>query len=724
MARHGAGPANMSLLLQSPLSPDGFGGAPAPYPFRQWKASMGSQVVRHVQASRLFPLLWAFVACMVCVGGLARLGLWEAYAGAGRHVSQLWPALWQGMRYDLVVGAMSAWLIALLVAPLWLGKHRARSVRVARRLAIALLAAFVLAAVCEHFYFAFYKTRFDPIVFGLFEDDTGAVLETVWQDCPVVRAALVVAAVAAAAAWALPRLAGRLERVWPSLGWRWGQRALIVLQCVALLAAARGSVGTFPLVRRDVTVSSDPFVNSLVLNAPLTLYRALRVRAKEVEIGKDPLQGVHALGFASLDEAARAAGLPDGRPETIEAALFPVAAGQPRALASSPHVVLALLESFGADLLKTDRPGNDMLGRLRGELPHGYLLRNFIAGQNGTHPELENLLLGSPITPLTRGRNATIGFDTSAALPFKRAGYRTVLLYGGGADWRDIGKAFSHQGFDQVYDASDIRQRFPQAGATEWGVYDAYLFDYATDLLERADRRGERLFLFLLTTTNHPPYRLDTPHAGLPLDPSALGPRRTDDADELRRTLATYQYQADQFGAFLQHLRGSPLVERTVVAAAGDHNLRTHYRYALPMQQPDVDRVFAYLRVPPAFAAGRAPDPTAYCGHADLVPTLATLAVPGQRYFATGRDLLAPAPDGGQALAQFDRLYTRQAVMFPLAAPLAYPWRDGGELARAGRPPAAEERDRARRAAAWTALRDWHLRRAVLAARNGRMSVS
>src|SRR5690606_3631132 len=128
---------------------------------------------------------------------------------------------------------------------------------------------------------------------------------------------------------------------------------------------ARGSLGTFPLVSRDVTVSTDPFVNALVLNAPLTLYRAARIRAEETQIGNDPLVGVKALGFANLDEVARAAGLPSGDPAQLRAALFPLAPGQPRALAQSPHVVLGLLESFGQDLLYSDGPGNDLLGRLR-----------------------------------------------------------------------------------------------------------------------------------------------------------------------------------------------------------------------------------------------------------------------------------------------------------------------------------------------------------------------
>ena len=667
------------------------------------------------RSARLLPRLWLLVAGMVILGGLARLFLWWDYAGADRGLALLWPALGRGLRYDLVAGAIGASLVGLLMVPVWLSGRRELAIRLAQWLSLALLMLFAVLSVCEHFYYGFYKTRFDPIVFGMFEDDTGAILQTVWDDYPVVWGVLGLLLVGGALRWLIPRAGGWLALHWPRASGAWGRALLLVLQCVLLLLLARGSVGSFPLIRRDVTVSADPFVNALVLNAPLTLYRAARTRANETEISDDPTVGLKRLGFADLADAAKAAGLGSADPQHIEAALFAQAAGQPRALAQSPHVVLGLLESFGQDLLYTDGPGNDMLGRLRGELPTGQRFENFIAGQNGTHPTLENLLLGTPITPLTRGRNARLGFDTAAALPFQRAGYRTVFVYGGGSDWRDIGTALTHQGFDRVYDARDIKHRFAQAHGTEWGLYDGWLFQFAQDLLVQADARGERLFLVLLTTSNHPPHTLDTPRREYPLDPAALGPRALADPEQLRMMLATYQYQADELGGFLQQLREQPLGERTIVALAGDHNLRSHYRYDLPAEQVDVDRVFAWMRVPTAYVpGGSTPDTTAFAGHADLVPTLVELALPGQRYFATGRNLWQPAPDGGQALAQFDRMYTRAGLLLPLDKPQLHRWRDPRHLQVEGVAPDAGSAAQARQAAAWVALRDWHIRQQVL----------
>ena len=666
---------------------------------------------------RLMPRLWLAVASIVVLGGLARLCMWIAYAGVGRSNALLGTALLQGLRYDLVVGAVAALLVGLLVGPVWLWRRR-QAVLLAQWLLAGLLMVFLLLSLCEYFYYAFYKTRFDPIVFGMFEDDTAAILRTVWQDYPVLRALLGLLVAAVLLGLGVPRACRWLEARWPMVRGDASRMLLLVLQCLLLLLLARGSLGTFPLVRRDVTFSADPFVNSLVLNSPLTLYRAARIRAKQTDIGSDPLVGVHRLGFADLQEAALAAGLPSGEPDQVREALFPTAPGEHRKLGQSPHVILGLMESFGEDLLYADAPDNDMLGRLRGELAYGHRFENFIAGQNGTHPELENLLLGTPITPLTSGRNM-VALDTSAALPFKRAGYKTAFVYGGGSDWRQIGAVFSAQGFDRVYDARDIKQRFPEAHGTDWGLYDAYLFHFAEELLVQADAQGQRLFLVLLTTTNHPPFQLDTRHRKLPMNPGRLGLRALPDQAELRKILATYQYQADEFGGFLQNLRQQPLGDRTIIAVAGDHNLRTHYRYDLPAEQPDVDRVFAWLRVPATFVpAGPGPDTRAFAGHADLLPTLVQLALPGERYFATGRNLWSVPSNGGEALAEFDRLYMASGLAMPLAKPLLHIWQDPRHVQVAGQQLDADQARRARRVAAGVALRDWHIREQVLGGRH------
>jgi phosphoglycerol transferase MdoB-like AlkP superfamily enzyme len=669
-----------------------------------------------IPSTRVFPRLWALVLVLLPLCSLARVALCVGYAGSDRSFAALAPALAQGLRYDLVLGAGASLAIALLVWPLQLLRNRpALPARTAAGLATGLLAITALTAVGEYYYYSFYKIRFDPIAFGLFDEDTVAVLKAIWIGYPVLPALGAVALAVGLLAWSLQRMAAWLDANWPEIRW---PRLFVGLQLVALLLLARGSFGTFPLTRQDLAISPDSFVNGLVYNPPLSLYNAYKANEQQVTIGHDAQEGLRYRGFADLGMAARAAGISADDPGSVAAKLFATAPGTPRPLAESPHVVLALLESFGADLLFYDKPTNDMLGRLRPFLDQGHVFENLFTSRIGTHRELEYVLLGTPISPLTQGNIGAIPFDTCAALPFRRAGYRTALLYGGSSNWRNIGRVFEVQGFDRVYGSRDIKGRFPEARGSDSKLYDEFLFDFAAELLEQADARGERLFLVVLSTTNHPPYEFHGPRRELPIDIGALGPRAAKDKAELGRSLITYQYQADQFGAFLERITRGPAGQRLVLAAAGDHNMRTHFRYDLPTEQPDVDRVFGYLYTADAFRPATRPDLSALGDHGDLVPTLVSLALPGARYFDTGRNLMAPVIGPDFALAMNERVYTDAGMLAPLKAPEVHAWVDDRRLNPQGLRATPEQVELASLVEAQVALHDWHIRRQVIEARD------
>lgn len=667
----------------------------------------------------VFARIWTFVGLSMVVLGAARVALWFGYAGDARLPGWfvLMHEMARGLRYDAAVAGGCASVVLVLTLPglCFFARWRGLVARLSGVVLRLVLLLFAVLSVCEFYYYGFYHSRFDPVVFGLFEDDTGAVMTTIWHAYPVVWGVLGLVLATVVLFGVFGRVVRWLAACLSAPARRWWGWLLIVMQVLLLALVTRGSVGTFPLVRQDVVFSPDPFDNALVLNAPLTLYKAVRVREREIDIGSDAQVRLHELGFANPQEASKVFGLPGGSDEQIANQLFTTVPG--KASGARPNVVLALLESFGYDLLRVDGPRNDMLGRLRPHIAHDYLFTNFIAGQNGTHPELENLLLGSSITPLTLGRAGKIALSTSAALPFRQAGYRTVFVYAGGADWRNVGKVFKRQGFDEIYDQADIRARYPQAGSSAWGVYDEYLFRFARDVLDQAEAQHVPVFLFVLTTTNHPPYTLDTPHADLPIDPAVLGARGNPDMALRRRILATYQYQADQFGAFLDGIENSPLAASTIVAAAGDHNLRDHYRYALPAEQPDVDRVAGFFRLPPALRPEHV-DLARFSGHEDMVPTLVNLAIPGARYFNTGVNLFGPASVDDHGLAMFQRVYLPQGVAFGLHGPQWHPWTvPDTRIDARGQPVPAAVTPVLRRIAAGVALRDWYIRTQVLDAR-------
>jgi hypothetical protein len=152
-------------------------------------------------------MLWAFVACIAVAGLAARLALWLGYGGA-RGMDGAGIAFGCGLRFDLVIGALLALLLAAVsLLPAVLRKPRWKAGWV-RGAGIVLLAAFVLSGLCEYFYYGFYKTRFDPVVFGLMEDDTRAVLVTIWDGYPVLRMLAVLVVATALLAWGWKAIGG------------------------------------------------------------------------------------------------------------------------------------------------------------------------------------------------------------------------------------------------------------------------------------------------------------------------------------------------------------------------------------------------------------------------------------------------------------------------------------------------------------------------------------
>jgi len=627
-------------------------------------------------------------------------------------------AFWMGMRFDLK--SMSVMLL-LLLGPASLIAIPAFGRKVGAGMQrIAVPAIFFIAnfsAACQYFYYGFYKTPFTPIVFGIYEDDTVGVLASIWSDFPVVTATLGVIALTVVQSWLVFRLGSPGSVADRS----WAKRLAIAVPTVLILALlARGSLSTFPLHNQDATVSADPFVNDLVRNSLQTLYDSSKDRSAQVTIGPDPTVRLASYGFASLADLGRALGSKTGTPHDLEGSIFRRTPRNPLLAANPPHVVFALMESWGAHALKFDSPTNNLSGAMGKHLRGDFSFRNFFPAQNGTHPTLEALLLNSPLTPLTQGQYGQISFPAAALRPFKEQGYRTVFIHGGSNAWRSLGRALKRQYFDETHDMGDILARYPDAERTVWGVYDEYLFRFAHELLLKADAEGQKVFLFLMSTTNHPPHSVPSAYRLLPLDPDSMRAHFAKDLESSVKQLQTYQYATHQLGVFIDGIESGPLGRKTIVVATGDHNLRTLLQYHLPSDAKDQYRVPGYFYVPKAYLPATPPDLDRYSGHRDIFPTLYNLALSDALYPAYGDNLFAPLPESRQfAMVMYQLLFSRQGALLPfLGKPSAFRWNDTqGNLLVEARPAPALLLEQGERARATTALADWYTRYQVVRAR-------
>lgn len=589
---------------------------------------------------------WLLVLPLVLVLSLVRLGQLVHFWPQGFAVpaSDVAAALWQGLRFDLKVGAIAGFVL-LLVLP-WLGD------RAHRRLVAALAFVFVLLSFINLHYFGFYKTPIDSMVFGLVEDDTAAVLQTVWHDFPVLWS-LVLVGLLTGATVALHRLLLRLEPGLRLQGRPWGLRLAAALMALfALVLAGKGTLRQMALQRQHLTVTTSQFLNDMVPNGVIALKYAWDSRGQSQNLS-DPLVGLRAMGFASPQAAAQALGLPDSQ----DAQLLAWLRAHPALPAGTPHknLVFVLMESWSAEPMRYQSPQFDVLGRLAPTLAQACHFHNFESAQAGTHPSLEAILFSSPLTPLTLGEVGRKPIPWALARVAREAGYQTVFATSARSGWRDLNRVLVAQGFDEVVDANTLQAQYPEATLGIWGVWDHYLFRHVQKRL--AEQPADKpLFVFMLTATNHPPYDLPPEYQRVPRDMAQW--KGETSADTLIPNLDTYHYASDQLGAFVQQVQQGPAGASTLIAATGDHNVRSFGVYAAP------ERRYLLRQVPfviwgKGLQCGTQQDLPA--SHRDMFPTLFPLAGIDGPYINTGRNLLLSKPPADALNAPRTLFYTGEA---------------------------------------------------------------
>ncbi|WP_116522296.1 LTA synthase family protein [Achromobacter insuavis] len=587
---------------------------------------------------RSFLILLAPWLVSVLVQSAGRVYLLATYAPPGAYATlaqDVHRTLGIGLLFDIKVAAIAfsvPLLAALLLAArpvahaLWL-----RSLPWLGAILATLFAASTVVSVC---YFATFSRSIDIFVFGLMDDDTHAILVTLWHGYPILRTLALLAAVLGITyglvrRWGASVLRARLTRrgLAPST-----LRLTLIIGITVL--ACRGSLGTFPLNKDDAGISSLRLLNDIAPNGISAFFWALSERDNDKRFSP-----------VADDEGAALYQRFLGQPGHGLQPFMASTGANPQARANPPHVVLQVMESMGHHMNTFDRPGRDLLGALRPHWREDWRFDRFLSEGNGTIDSLSRLLVRSPVPAISQSSAANATFASNAFTPFLAHGYRVVFVTSGTATWRDLGRFASHLGAHEFIDQLALRQRYPEAEPGVWGVPDEYMFRYIAARLAQADRAGERLLIVALSTTHHPPFLLPAggQRAGLDLADVERLPYYQDWTG-LDQAFDTLRYANDQLGRFLTGLKASANGANTIVAVTGDHNI-LGVDYAL-----DTDAVLAravpfYLYVPPAYRGQSTYDPSRPGSHKDILPTLYHLSLPDTPYFRSGCDLLAARPD-------------------------------------------------------------------------------
>jgi phosphoglycerol transferase MdoB-like AlkP superfamily enzyme len=591
---------------------------------------------------------WVMLPALVLALGALRLMQmrWHWPAGLQASSAELWAVVLQGARFDLKVTASAA-LLLLPVFALVPGRLHAR-------LAGTVAVLFVAASLVNLHYFGFYKTPIDAVVFGFFEDDTVAILRTIWSDFPV----FLTLAVLTGLSWFT--IAGRrmLHDIATTTTTRMPAEAfstpvrwvLVALSLLLLLLAMKGTLRAMPLGRQNTTVTPSQFLNDMVPNGITALKFAWNSRRDSQNLS-DPLVGLRAQGYDSPQAAAQALGLAAGDEAALHQALrmHAPATAAPGA-AKRKNLVLVLMESWSAEPFLYQAADFEVLGRLAPTLKQGCHFSNFDAAQPGTHPTLEALLFSTPITPLTLGLQGRKPITWAVPHLLKQAGYHTLFVTSGRAGWRELDRVLKVQGFDEVVDASVLQKAYPEATLGIWGVWDSHVFRWLKEKLPATAADGKPVFVFVLTSTNHPPYDLPANHPRVQRNPARWGGERN--SDDLWPNLDTWHYATDLLGDYVQQLRTSPLGPDTLIAATGDHNVRSFGLYATADRR-HLARQVPFMLWGEGLDCG--PQLRLPASHRDIFPTLLPLLGLGEGALLTGRNLLAdPAAPPRQQAAKLN----------------------------------------------------------------------
>lgn len=588
----------------------------------------------------------------------------------------IWRAFFVGGRFDAKVTAIaySPLLLSGLIAAAFHGAYR-RWLRFAVGYHTVVATLYVVGCICNYYYYRTYGSYVDLFVFGLWEDDSSAVLINIWQDYPVIRGFLVAFTIGLLAYltshWFLSSRWGRIN---PRPYWHWSVTSLaVIVVFLSTFVTARGTLDNHPLKRYHASVSQYKPLNMITPNVFMALDWAVsdyndQQTFEPVSVGQLTAQMEKMLGQPTPVYYT---------PENDFLQQNP------------PHVVVAMMEGMGMNIMVEDNPPhNDLLGSLRPHFEEGFLFKRFLAGTSGTIDSIVMTLFHSPVATISHSSVQNMTLSGSAVLPYRRAGYEVAFLYGGNGMWRNLANYLPVQGFDRVYDENDIIDAFPEAAqySGTWGVPDGFLFQFAGKVMEEAEKPT---LLFIMTVTNHSPYKVPANYQPGPTDISDRFAARAEyEGEQARVLLETFQYAADALGQFMTQVKQSEtLSDRTIVAVTGDHRVRSMntdeptefgLTYAVPFMLHVPQRVLEH--VPHHY------DPMRIGSHRDIFPTLYHFSLSDEDYITLGGENMLAR--GGVSNMGFNlkRSINEHGAFSNSGSTLYYPWDDGDRLFNKGEP--------------------------------------
>lgn len=313
------------------------------------------------------------------------------------------------------------------------------------------------------------------------------------------------------------------------------------------------------------------------------------------------------------------------------------------------------MESFGANWLQYHSQDFNILGGLESHFKEDILFKNIISGDNGTIGSLMAIGTNIPNRPgarfLSESKYLQTSLESSANVPYSNSGYETNFMYGGKLGWRDIGKYFKYQKFDNLIGENFISNDLNLSGSngTEWGLFDEHLFSMIEKKLNETTRPQ---FILALSTSNHPPFEVPSDYKPKRLEiPELLDSKILRERNLFLERFKSFQYANAKLADLISRIKKSKLGENTIIAVTGDHNFwgfinydsnESFYKHTVPL----------YFYIPNSYL-NKEIDTNKIASHEDIMTTLYNLSLSETNYTSFGENLF----NSGRSFAIGANLY-------------------------------------------------------------------
>lgn len=537
----------------------------------------------------------------------------------------------RAVRFDLRI-ALTIILPTFLLAFFIISPSLARKLDFLRiTIGKVMLVITLLLCVGNVGFFWEYHDQYNQWIYGLFQDDFKAIMQTIWKTYPLIwigigMVVMSILLLKLFSFWMKKTNGLRIQENQRSASRIW--KLLMILIIMPLyIVGLRGSMMSRALQREDMGVSKDKFLNKLVGNPYFALYythsdhKHLN-RAAGIEMF---------LKDQSIEEALRLL-YPNGKNESKAIDDCIKKTVNTDGIKVKPkHIFLVVLESQDSWPLMEEFEWLDLAPNLRELASHGVFVKSFVSAGCNTQGSLNALITGLPDANVSTNfqPSSQIQYNTAFAQPFKDLGYKVNLFYGGHLAWQRLGELACNQGFDNVYG----QEHMPLGVKSHsWGVFDEALFDY---VLKTVDPEVASVNL-IMTTTNHSPYPVNLKDKGCPQITSPGNYKGLEESFTKPQIMGHLWYNDYCIGQFVK--KAEQRYDPVLFAITGDHTSRRFFSSrptlyeckSVPLILYGSSHMLDAIKIPERMAGS----------HLDILPTIIeTIAPKGFPYYALGKNL-------------------------------------------------------------------------------------